>query len=42
MTAYLLFKLKKWKPSDYYDMGPGERLVTRAFLEKEIEDAKRR
>lgn len=36
--AYALFRLKKWKPSDYYNMGAGERLVTRAFLKQEVSD----
>lgn len=38
--AYALFRLKKWKISDYYNMGAGERLITRAFLMQEIEDIK--
>ena len=37
-TAYLLFKKKGWKPTDYYSMGQGERLVTRSFIQKEIDD----
>ena len=37
-TAYILFKKKGWKPTDYYSMGQGERLVTRSFLQKEIAD----
>lgn len=40
--AYALFRLKKWKPSKYYSMGAGERLVTRAFLQQEIEDLERK
>ena len=35
--AYALFRLKKWKPSEYYDMGAGERLITRAFLKQELQ-----
>ncbi len=26
------------KPSEYYQMGPGERIVLRAFMEQEIKD----
>ena len=37
-AAYLLFRIKGWKPKKYYRMGAGERLVTRAFLYKELED----
>lgn len=33
--------MKNWKVSDYYNMGAGERMVTRVFLEKEIEDTKK-
>ena len=36
--AYALFRLKKWKPSKYYKMGAGERLITRAFLKQELQD----
>ena len=39
-VAYALFRLKKWKPSEYYDMGAGERLITRAFLKQELQDIK--
>nr|DAM13306.1 MAG TPA: hypothetical protein [Caudoviricetes sp.] len=35
---YLTFVRHHWKPSDYYKMGPGQRLIVRAFLEKESED----
>ncbi|MFQ7715995.1 MAG: hypothetical protein ACLRIT_05405 [Blautia sp.] len=38
--AYALFRLKKWKPSEYYDMGAGERLITRALLKQELQDIK--
>jgi len=37
-VAYALFRLKKWKPSKYYNMGAGERLITRAFLKQELQD----
>ena len=37
-AAYLLFRVKGWKPSDYIEMGPGERLITRAFLHQEIKE----
>ncbi len=49
---YLLFREFHWKPSDYYDMPEGEKIVTRAFLakfadekekeSKELEKIKRR
>jgi hypothetical protein len=39
-VAYALFRLKKWKPSKYYNMGAGERLITRAFLKQEMQDLK--
>ncbi len=39
-VAYALFRLKKWKPSEYYDMDAGERLITRAFLKQELQDIK--
>jgi len=29
------------RPSDYYATGPGERIVLRAFMLKEIEEEKR-
>lgn len=32
---YVLLRRHHWKPSDYYRMGPGERLIVRAFLEQE-------
>lgn len=35
---YVLLRRHHWKPSDYYRMGPGERLIVRAFLEQEMED----
>ena len=31
---YVLFREFHWRPSDYYDMPEGERIVTRAFLSK--------
>lgn len=37
-AAYLLFRVKGWKPSDYIEMGMGERLITRAFLHQELEE----
>jgi len=27
-----------WKPTDYFDMTPGQRRVVRAFLKQECED----
>lgn len=37
-VAYLLFRFKKWRPSEYLNMGAGERLITRAFLRQEAEE----
>ncbi len=31
----------KWKPSDYYSLGAGERIVVRSFLEQYIEERKK-
>ena len=31
---YVLFREFHWKPSDYYEMSEGEKIVTRAFLSK--------
>ena len=31
---YVLFREFHWKPSDYYEMPEGEKIVTRAFLSK--------
>lgn len=31
---YILFREFNWKPSDYYGMTEGEKIVTRAFLSK--------
>ena len=36
-TAFLLFSLHGILPSVYHEMLPGEKIVTRAFLEKEQE-----
>ena len=33
---FLLFSLKGWKPSEYYDLGKGEKKIVTAFLEEEI------
>ena len=35
---YILFCTKKWKPSDYYSLPEGEKVVVRAFLKQEIEE----
>ena len=35
---YNLFCMHHWKPSDYYNMGYGEKKITVAFLEQEIKD----
>lgn len=37
---YLLFRYKKWKPSEYFRMPEGEKRVTRFFMQQEIEDRK--
>lgn len=37
-TMYNLFAMHGWKPSEYYEMGYGERLIVRAFLSQEIKD----
>lgn len=37
---YLLFRLKKWRPMDYYECGPNEKLIIRAFMNKELEEYK--
>ena len=31
---YVLFREFHWKPSEYFDMSEGEKIVTRAFLSK--------
>lgn len=38
---YLLYRLHSWRPSEFYSMGYGERLITEAFLKQELEDMKR-
>lgn len=35
---YILFREFHWKPSDYYNMPEGEKIVTRAFLSKLSDD----
>jgi hypothetical protein len=35
---YNLFKLQKWNPKKYFDMSQGEKIVTKAFLHKMIEE----
>lgn len=35
---YALLRRHHWSPSAYYRLGPGERLILRAFLEKEAAD----
>lgn len=35
---YQLFKLFKWTPRKYFDMCDGEKIVTKAFLEKYLEE----
>lgn len=34
---YWLFRLKGWKPSDYYWLPSGEKRIIQDFLELEIE-----
>lgn len=38
---YLLYRLHHWKPSEFYNMGYGEKLITEAFLKQEIEDLRK-
>lgn len=35
---YILFRDKNWKPSDYFSLSYGEKIVVRAFLRQEIEE----
>lgn len=35
---YLLFREKNWKPSDYFDLPTGEKIVVKAFLSQEVEE----
>lgn len=35
---YMLYRLHGWKPSDYYNMGYGEQIITNAFVRQEVED----
>lgn len=37
---YVLFREMHWKPSDFYLMPEGEKIVVRAFLRKFSEEAK--
>ncbi|WP_333861740.1 hypothetical protein [Clostridium sp.] len=40
---YYLFKTKRLnKPSEYWNLEPGDKLVLRAFVEKEIEERTRK
>ncbi|PRR70922.1 hypothetical protein [Clostridium thermopalmarium] len=40
---YYLFKTKRLiKPSEYWNLGLGDKLVLRAFVEKEIEERTRK
>lgn len=38
---YLAFRFHHMKPSDFYEMGYGERQVLRAFLHYEVEQRNR-
>ena len=38
---YILFRDKVWKPSDYFNLPVGEKVVVEAFLMQEIEDRKK-
>ncbi|EOS27618.1 hypothetical protein C806_00065 [Lachnospiraceae bacterium 3-1] len=38
---YFLFREKKWKPTDYKDMGTGEKRIVHAFMLEELEDRER-
>lgn len=35
---YILFRDKNWKPSDYFLLPYGEKIVVRAFLRQEMEE----
>lgn len=35
---YILFREFHWKPSDFYLLGEGEKIVVRAFLSKLVEE----
>jgi len=37
-AMYNTVTMLHWKPSDYYEMGPGERMITRVFMRQYIED----
>lgn len=37
---YYLFRHKKIRPAEYYEMGPGEKRVLHAFAMQEVEDIK--
>lgn len=37
---YWMYKKHDVLPSVFYEMGPGERVICRAFMMKEIEDQK--
>nr|DAV06512.1 MAG TPA: hypothetical protein [Caudoviricetes sp.] len=34
---YWLFRLHHWKPSDFFNLGYGEKRIVRAFLQVEME-----
>lgn len=38
---YILFREFRWKPSDFYNMSEGEKIVTRAMLRKLSEETKK-
>ena len=38
---YLLFRIKNWKPSDYYNMPESEKRITQIFLREEIEERRK-
>jgi len=37
---YILFRDKGWKPSDYFNLPIGEKIVVEAFLMQEKEERK--
>lgn len=37
---YILFRDKGWKPSDYFNLPMGEKIVVEAFLMQEKEERK--
>ena len=38
---YILFREKNWRPSDYFSMGEGEKIVVQSFIDKFVEERKK-